>query len=259
MSIFSEGDFVTLFEPKKRKKLVVKLVSGKKIHTQWGFIEPEKIIGKTPGICIETHLGKKLIAFRPLLYEKIEHSKSFRYVTQIVRPRDWGLIASFADIGPGKIIVEVGTGSGGLTAFLSSLVAPTGRVYSYEIDAERARVAEENLRNLGVPQVYEIKIRNVAEEGIDEIDVDVVFVDVPEPWHIVDHAYKALKPSGILICYVPTFNQIQRLLESLENKFEDIRILDHFYREIQPNAFAVRPLLKSYVFSAFILFGRKII
>jgi len=259
LETFSEGEFVMIFEPKKRKKLVVKLVPNKRIHTQWGYIEPSSIIGKEPGSTIETHLGKKLIIFRPLLYEKIEHSKIFKYATQIVRPRDWGLIVSFADIGPGKIVVEIGTGSGGFTAFLSHLVAPNGRVYSYEVDSKRASIAKENLKNLGVPPTYIIKVRDVIKEGIDESDVDAVFVDIPEPWLVVDHAYRALKPGGVLICYVPTFNQIQRLLESLERKFSDVKIVDHFYRELQSIPTAIRPLLESYVFSAFILFGRKLV
>ncbi|MCR8432997.1 MAG: tRNA (adenine-N1)-methyltransferase [Crenarchaeota archaeon] len=259
MDVFREGDLVTLYEPTKRRKLVVKVSKNKKIHTRWGYIDSNDIIGKTPGSSVNTHLGKKLLIFKPLLYEKIEHSRCFTYATQIVRPRDWGLIISFADIYPGKRVLEIGTGSGAFTAVLSHLVSPGGRVYSYEIDQKRAQIAMENLRNINAPPVYEIKIRDATKDGIEETDIDVAFVDIPEPWLVVDKVHNALKPCGMLVCYVPTFNQVHKLLESMQGLFEDIRIVDHFYRELQANPTAVRPVLEGYVFSAFVVFGRKIL
>lgn len=259
LDVFCEGDFVTLYEPTQKKKLVVKLIKGKRIHTRWGYIDPEAIIGKPPGSSIKTHLDKRLFALRPLLYERIEHSRSFIYATQIVRPRDWGLIISFSDIHPGKRVLEIGTGSGAFTAVLSYLVAPNGRVYSYEIDPKRAQIALENLKNLSAPPVYEIKIRDAIKDGIDETNIDVAFVDIPEPWLIIEKIHNALKPCGVLVCYVPTYNQVRELLESMRGLFEDIKVIDHFYRELQANPTAVRPLLRGYIFSAFIIFGRKIL
>ncbi|MEX0568007.1 MAG: tRNA (adenine-N1)-methyltransferase [Candidatus Njordarchaeota archaeon] len=256
---FKFFEYVLLFHPKKKKKLCAKIMPEKPIHTQWGVIKPEDIVSKKPGDSINTHLGERLIIFRPLLYEKIEYSRAFKYSTQIVRPRDWGLILSFSNIRPGSKVIEIGTGSGAFTAFLCEIVQPDGHVYSYEIRPERAEIARQNLVELGVPDVYDIKIRDVARDGIDEKNVDAIFVDIPEPWTVISFVYDALKPSGILICYVPTFNQIAKLLPTLDDiGFADIRIFDHFFREIQTNPNAVRPLLKSYVFSAFIVLARKI-
>jgi len=258
MSTINPGDTVTLYNPKNNKRICIRLNLEQTIHTQWGIIDPKDIVGLRPGDAVTTHLGEKLIIFRPLLYEKIEHWKCFRYPTQIVRPRDWGIIISFSNIRPGSRVIEIGTGSGAFTAFLCEIVRPDGFVYSYESNPERAKVAENNLKVLNIPNIYTIKIRDVARDGLDEENVDAVFVDIPEPWTIVNHAYKSLKDGGMLICYVPTFNQIRDLLIALnKNIFYDIRIIDHFYREIQPKPGAVRPLLKSYVFSAFIVFARK--
>lgn len=255
---FKYFDWCVLFHPQKKKKVCVKIMPEKQIQTQWGTIEPEDIIGKKIGDHISTHLGVRLFIFKPLLYEKIECSKLFKYATQIVRPRDWGLIISFSGIKPGSKIVEIGTGSGAFTAFLCEIIQPDGHVYSYELQSERAEVAQRNLVELGVPRVYTVKVRDVAREGIDEKNVDAIFVDIPEPWTIIKHAYDSLKPGGIIICYVPTFNQIARLLPVLEDVgFVDIRIFDHFFREIQATPRAIRPLLKSYVFSAFIVLARK--
>jgi len=258
MSYIEPGDAVVLIHRKKHKKLCIRIKSGEKIHTQWGIITADDIIGKTPGDIVRSHLGDEFVVFKALLYEKIEHSRLFKYVTQIVRPRDWGLIISFSNIRPGSRVVEIGTGSGAFTAFLCEIVKPDGFVYSYERLAERANVAIQNLQQLNIPKIYEIKVRDPAKDGVDEKDVDAVFVDIPEPWTVVWTAYDALIPGGIFIAYVPTFNQIEKLLSELNKfKFFDIRIIDHFYREIQPIRTAIRPLLKSYVFSAFIIFARK--
>ncbi len=258
METIKPHEMVLLYNPARNKKICVFVQPGEKIHTQWGYIETDNIIGAKPGDIISTHLGEKLIVFRPLLYEKIEHNRYFKYPTQIVRPRDWGLIISYSNIRPGSIVVEIGTGSGAFTAFLCEIVQPNGFVYSYECIPERATIARKNLEMLNVPKIYEIKIRNVTKDGLDEKNVDAVFVDIPEPWSVVADAYGALRPGGMIICYVPTFNQVYRLLTSLyENNFSDIKIVDHFYREIQPKTHAIRPLLQSYVFSAFIIFGRK--
>ncbi len=259
MSQIKAGDIVIAIHRKKHKKICFRVQPGEKIHTHWGTISANDIIGKPPGSVIRSHLGEEFIVFRALLHEKIEHSRLFRYTTQIVRPRDWGLIISFSNIGPGSKVIEIGTGSGAFTAFLCEIVKPNGFVYSYERLEERANIALRNLQELNIPRIYEIKVKDPAKDGVDEKDVDAVFVDIPEPWTVVWTAHDALVPGGMFIAYVPTYNQIEKLLGEL-NKFGffDIKIVDHFYRELQPVRTAIRPLLKSYVFSAFIIFARKV-
>lgn len=259
MTNFKVGDFVLLYDPEKRKKLVVRLDIEKKIHTQWGVIEPKDILSVKPGSFILSHTGKKLIVFRPKLYEIIEHSRVFKYATQIVRPRDWGLIITYANIRPGMQILEIGTGSGAFTAFLSEILGQTGKIISYEINATRAQLAKRNLEIIGVPKNYEIRIGNPSEIGIPEKNFDAAFIDIPEPWDVLNAVYDSLKDGSTLVCYIPTFNQVKKTLEiAIEIGFDDFLLLDHFYREIQVNPNAIRPLLKSYVFSAFIFFARKI-
>ena len=53
-------------------------------------------------------------------------------------------------------------------------------------------------------------MRDVTE-GIDEVGLDRILLDLPEPWHVVPHAATALRPGGILLAYLPTINQTARL------------------------------------------------
>ena len=85
----------------------------------------------------------------------------------------------------------------------------------YEIREEFARVAEKNVRlALGETVDYHVEIRDVTE-GIDEVGLDRVILDMPEPWKVVSHAERALRAGGIFLCYLPTINQTQQVRETL--------------------------------------------
>jgi len=257
---FSDEDLVLLIPlntEKIKDRHVIQLHSGEKFHTKNGMILHDDIIGKTPGSIISTHIGFNYIALDPTLKDIIKHYPKFRYKTQIIYPRDWGLIMAFAGIKNGDLIVEIGTGSGAFTAFLSNIIGPEGKIFSYEVDPDRARIAEENLRNTCSTRNYIIKIKN-AEDGIDERDVDIVFIDVPEPWRVLRNAWQALRFGGRVVVYIPTFNQLQKTLKvMLLYGFIDVSVKEGFIRDFQIKPYAVRPKIKGYYFSAFIVFGRK--
>jgi len=259
--IFNEGDVVTLiplFKSKGDVRYVLKLEKNGVFQCRHGVIKHNDIIGKMPGTVIRTHLGYSFVVLQALLPDMIKNYREFKYVTQVIYPRDWGLIVAFSDIKVGDIIVEIGTGSGALLAFLAYRVGEKGWIYSYERDPERAKKALENIKNMKVPQRYTIKIKDVAESGIDERNVDVIFIDIPEPWTVIKHCWCALKPGGRIIVYVPTYNQVEKVLRELMYQgFIDISIREGFIREIQIKPYAIRPKLKGYYFSAFIIFARK--
>ena len=51
---------------------------------------------------------------------------------------------------------------------------------------------------LGADADYRVELRDVTE-GIDEVDLDRVLLDLPEPWRVLPHAAAALRPGGILL------------------------------------------------------------
>ena len=61
-----------------------------------------------------------------------------------------------------------------------------------------------------------------------------------------------------MIIYVPTYNQVEKTLRALiRNGYIDIKIKENIVRDVQPKPYAIRPELKGYYFSAFIIFARK--
>ncbi len=259
--MFREGDLVELiplFKSKKGNKFILRITKGKKFSTKYGDIELDSLIGRDPGIVVKTHLGYSFIALDPALASKVKSTKVFRFETQIIYPRDWGLIIAFSNIRSGSRVVEIGTGSGAFTAFLSEIVGKEGKIWSYDVDESRLKNAEKNLKTILKDQENVVLKKFEFEKGIEETNVDVVFIDVPEPWKIIKSAWCSLRPGGFLIVYVPTYNQVQKtVIELIINGFVDIKVIEGFIREIQYKPYAIRPEMKGYLFSAYIIFSRK--
>jgi tRNA (adenine57-N1/adenine58-N1)-methyltransferase len=135
---------------------------------------------------------------------------------QVIYPKDIGPILVLADIFPGARLLEAGVGSGALSMALLRAVGPQGEVVGYELREDFAARAIKNVESfLGPGQPYRVEIRDVYE-GVDELGLDRIVLDLPEPWRVVKHAIHALRPGGILVSYLPTVGQVARLREELD-------------------------------------------
>ena len=77
---------------------------------------------------------------------------------------------------------------------LGILLGTDGEVYSYEVREDFAEIAERNIKGFELENVH-VKCRDVTE-GIDEKNLDLVFLDLPKPWDVAEHAKSALKTGG---------------------------------------------------------------
>jgi len=248
-----EGDYVLLFLG-RRKTYLIKAEKGKTFHTHRGFIKFDDFIGKEYGFRVSSSLGTDFTVLKPLLRDYI--MKSVRK-TQIIYPKDIALIVIFSGIGPGSRVVEAGTGTGALTTALAHYVNPDGRVYSYDIREEFLEGAEKNLKRAGLTGFVELKNKDVTV-GIDEIDVDAVILDLATPWIVVPHAYTALKPSGTIVSFSPTIDQIVKTVEALkENSFVDIETIECLMRRMQIERGKTRPQTLMTGHTGYITFARK--
>jgi tRNA (adenine57-N1/adenine58-N1)-methyltransferase len=208
---FRAGERALLIDNRRRRHLVT-LAAGGQFHTHAGIVEHDAVIGRPEGVTVRTTRGARLVVLRPTLSEYVLEMPRG---AQVIYPKDLGPILMLADVFPGARVLESGVGSGALTMALLRAIGPTGHVTGYELRADFAARAEENVRSfLGDDVPLTVSVRDVYE-GIDEVHLDRVVLDLPEPWHVVKHAASALRPGGILVAYLPTILQVGRLREEL--------------------------------------------
>jgi tRNA (adenine57-N1/adenine58-N1)-methyltransferase len=211
--VFAAGERVLLIDSKRRRHLVT-LEAGGAFHSHAGILDHDALIGSDEGATVRTTMGQRFVAVRPTLNEYVLEMPRG---AQVIYPKDLGPILILADIFPGARVLETGVGSGALTTAMLRVLGPAGRITGYELRADFAARARRNVEAfLGADVPLDIEVRD-AYDGIDERDLDRVLLDLPEPWRMVDHAAKAMRPGGILLSYLPTIGQVARLREALRD------------------------------------------
>lgn len=237
------------------KTFLIKLEERGKLHTHMGVIEHDRVVGREYGDPIESSIGKVLYLLEPTTEDFI--MKSARK-TQIMYPKDIGLILIKAGIRSGARIIEMGSGSGGLAIALASAVAPSGKVYSYDRNMNFQANARKNVERAGLLEFIEYKIGDITE-GFAERDVDVVILDIPTPWEGIEHARCSLKGGGRFVGFSPTYNQVERTAEALrEADFINIESVEILHRYILARAGKTRPFTDMVGHTGFITFARKV-
>ncbi|HEV3212610.1 MAG TPA: tRNA (adenine-N1)-methyltransferase [Acidimicrobiales bacterium] len=202
------GERVLLVDTKDRRYLV-RLREGATFHTHSGLVAHADLIGSTEGATVEASTGRRFLVLRPTLADVV---LKMPRGAQVIYPKDLGAILLAADIGPGMRVLESGVGSGALSM---TLLRAGAAVVGYELREEFAATAKENVvALLGEEVDYTVEIRDVTA-GIDERGLDRVLLDMPSPWDVVAAAAVALRPGGILLCYLPTINQTAQLRAAL--------------------------------------------
>ena len=236
---FQVGDLALLIDRKARRYMIT-LAEGETYHCHLGRLFHDDMIGSTIGGWYRTDKSHTLLAVRPSLGDFV---RQMPRGPQIIYPKDLGNIVNFADIFPGATVIEGGLGSGALTSALLRAVGVTGKVINYEIDESVLPKAMRNIERV-TPDTsnLEVKIGDIYQ-GIDERGVDRVVLDVPEPWQAVPGIGDSLVMGGILLSFVPTILQVQRLVLALEDdgRFQMIESLETMLRTWHVTERSVRP------------------
>jgi tRNA (adenine57-N1/adenine58-N1)-methyltransferase catalytic subunit len=240
-----------LLDRKGRKQLVE---TGKDLHTHGGVIKQDQLEAINYSGEVETHKGQKFIIAEPSIIDVIEKMEKR---AQIIYPKDAAMIITFTGIGSGSKVVEAGLGVGGLTTLLTNAVRPKGKVTSYEIRQEHIDAATKNLMEAGMEKYVKIKNKSIYD-GIDEKEVDLISLDLPEPWMVIEHASKALKMGGYLVSYSPSIEQVKRFVVSLTPHFQDTKVLEVMLREWEASSQRCRPCTRMIGHTGFLVFTRKL-
>ncbi len=248
------GDLILLIG-KDRKQFIRRLEPGGKLQTHQGEILYDDLIGLPYGSEIQTHMGRSLFLLSPTTHDLV---LDLERRSQIMFPKDLGYAVLKLGVQPGAVVGEAGTGSGGLTLTLATLVGAEGHVFSYDKRADMQKLARANLRKAGLDARVTLKQRDIAQ-GFDETDLDAFFLDVLSPWDYLDAARAALRGGGMLGCLVPTINQVETLVRALYDgpwfmvELEEILLRDY---KVVPQR--IRPQDRMVAHTGYLLFARAV-
>lgn len=250
-----EGDRVLLVDRRGKRYLVT--VSDREFHTDLGIINLGELVERDYGESVISHKGEEFRILKPDVNDIIA---KMRRGPQIVHPKDAGIIIAYAGISPGNTVIEAGVGSGALTIFLANIVGPQGRVISYELREDFARIAQKNVEMAGFADRVTIKLKNIYE-GIDEESADHIVLDLPQPENVLPHAVEVLKPGGYFVAYTPCTNQVHRFFQAFQEYREHFykpRVVEVLVREHEVKRECMRPKTTMLAHTGYITFIRKL-
>jgi tRNA (adenine57-N1/adenine58-N1)-methyltransferase catalytic subunit len=252
--IAREGDLAQLVGL-RHKFFIFMLKAGAKFESHRGILMHDDLIGKPWGTQVFSHIGSPFYLLQPSLGDLLV---DLPRTTQILYPKDIGFIFVTMGIGPGRKVVEAGTGSGSMTTALAYAVGSEGRVLSYEVKPDVQNLARKNLTRFGLESRVDFKLRDIAE-GFDETDADSFFLDVPNPYDYTAQVRNALKPGGFLCCLLPTMNQVEKTLVALrQTNFAFVEVCELMLRFYQAEPSRLRPTDRMVAHTGYLIFARRI-
>ena len=201
---------------------------------------------------VKTKTGKEYCVFNSDFIDDYRHIKR---LAQIIPLKDIGAIITATGIGPESVVLDAGTGSGAVSIFLARFVK---QVYSYDIVQEHTDIAIENQKALGIKNV-EYRQGDITK-GVSEKNVDLIILDMPEPWECLRTIESSLKVGGFAVVYCPTITQSADFVNSLKDNemLLHLRTSEIIDRKWEIDERKVRPRGQEIAHSGFMSFVRKI-
>lgn len=223
---------------------------GEELGTDLGVLtvpdDPE------PGTTLETHLGETFRIRRlrgPDLFHHLERTGA------PMLPRDVGLVIGETGVAAGDRVLDAGTGTGVLAAYLGRLDA---EVVTYERDPEFAETARENMRLAGVADRIDVRTGDLTDHLDDLGGFDVLTLDTEDAPAIVEQAPDLLVDGGAVAVYVPFVETTREVVEAARTAdLENVRAEETIQRELDVDERGTRPSTKGVGHTGYLVFARN--
>ena len=234
------------------KKYVLK--KGEEFQSDLGIIKTDVLDNAKIGDEVKSHLDHTFKIMKPNINDFIDIMD--RRCSILIK-KDIGQVLAHTGLGAGSRVVDAGTGAGAIALNFGNVVGPDGQVFTYEIREDFAEVAKKNIDNFGITNI-EVKNKNI-KEGIDEDNIDLIFLDLPKPFEIFEEVLEALNVGGWLVVYAPYVDQAEtsyRVAKKLG--FYNIDIIETIERGLEVRTQGVRPKTRMVGHSGYLMFARKL-
>ncbi|MFW5977822.1 MAG: methyltransferase domain-containing protein [Halohasta sp.] len=210
---------------------------GEELQTDLGVLTvPENV---ESGETLETHLGSEFIARElrgPDLFNHLERTGA------PMMPRDIGLVIGHTGAATGDRVLDAGTGTGVLSAYLGRLGAS---VTTYEQDAEFAEVARQNMRTAGVDDRVDVRTGDIVDD-LEELTAaepfDLLTLDTEDAPEIVEAAPDLLTYGGYVAVYSPFVENSRKTVAAAEETgLSGIETMETIQREMSFDDRGSRP------------------
>ncbi|ELZ93312.1 MULTISPECIES: methyltransferase domain-containing protein [Haloferax] len=225
---------------------------GDELHTDLGMLTvPEDV---EAGQTLETHIGEEFLVREPRGPDLFNH---FERTGAPMMPRDIGLIVGHTGIAAGERVLDAGTGTGVLSAYLGRLGVD---VTTFERDAEFADVARENMRLAGVEQRVDVRTGDITDE-LDELadsGFDALTLDTENAPEVVRHAPDLLVTGGYVAVYSPFVEGTRAAVEAArEAGLSDVETFETIQRQMDFNDRGSRPSTAGVGHTGYLVFARN--
>lgn len=222
---------------------------GDRLETDLGVLDIPTDV--TAGEVIETHLGTEF-AVRELRGPDLFHH--FERTGAPMLPRDIGLVMGHTGVAAGDSVLDAGTGTGVLSAYLGRTGAS---VVTYECDADFADVARENMALAGVSEEVEVRTGDVCDELGSLSEFDLVTLDTADAPAVVEHAADLLVPGGFLAIYSPFVETTRDVVETAREVGLETETYETIQREMDFDERGSRPSTAGVGHTGYLVFVRN--
>ena len=233
------------------KKYLLK--EGVEFQSDLGIIKAEVLDKAEIGDEVKSHLNHTFKIMKANINDFIDIMDRR---CSILLQKDIGQVLAHTGLGSGARVVDAGTGAGAIALNFGNVVG-RGHVYTYEIRKDFAEVAEKNIKNFGINNIT-VKNKDI-KEGIDENNIDLVFLDLPKPYETFEDVMECLNLGGWLVVYAPYVGQAEishRIAKKLG--FYDIEIVEILERGLEVRQQGIRPKTRMVGHSGYMVFARKL-
>ncbi len=222
---------------------------GEELQTDLGVLTvPDDV---EPGDVLETHLGEEFVVRQPRGPDLFNH---FERTGAPMMPRDIGLIVGHTGAAGGDRVLDTGTGTGVLSAYLGRIGA---HVTTYERDPDFADVARENMELAGVADLVDVRTGDLTEELDDLSGFDLLTLDTGDAAAVVAHAPDLLVSGGFVAVYSPFVeNTRDVVLAAREVGLTDVETFETIQRRMDFGDRGSRPSTAGVGHTGYLTFAR---
>jgi tRNA (adenine57-N1/adenine58-N1)-methyltransferase len=209
-----------------------------------------------PGDVVETHLGEPFAVRElrgPDLFDHMERTGA------PMMPRDVGLVLGHTGASTGDRVLDAGTGTGVLAAYLGRAGAA---VTTYESNPDFADVARENMALAGVSDRVEVRTGDLTEHLEDLAGgaepFDVLTLDTRDAPAVAARAPSLLALGGFLAVYTPFVEGTREAaLAAREAGLEGVETYETIQRRMDFDERGSRPSTAGVGHTGYLTFARR--